>query len=187
MSLDPAARVYAEALYEAAVEENRLEAVRGDLNDLSGALASSHDLALALFNPAFPEPAKKQIITQFTAGADELVRNALLVLVDRGRLEILPDLIEEFEDRAAEADNVLGVELTTAIPIGDDEAEALRARLRDQTDREVKLERRVDPAILGGVVLRSGDLLIDASLRGRLDGLRLTLRQVRLATTGGSE
>ena len=187
MATDPAARVYAEALYEAAVSEERLEAVRRGVADLGGELASSGDLGLALFNPAFPEPAKRQIISQLTANADELVRNALLVLVDHGRLEILPDLIAEFEQRAADAEHILGVELTTAIEIGDDEAEALRARLGKQTDREVRLARRVDPSIIGGAVLRSGDMLIDASLKGRLDGLRLTLRQARLATPGGSQ
>jgi F-type H+-transporting ATPase subunit delta len=187
VATDPAARVYAEALYEAAVSEGRLDAVRRDLNDFGGALSASHDLAAALFNPAFPEPGKKQILTRLTSDVDELVRNALLVLVDRGRIEILPDLIADFEDLAAAADRTLGVELTTAVEIDDDEAEALRARLGQQTDREVKLARRVDPAILGGVVLRTGDLLIDASLKGRLDGLRLSLRQARLAAPGGSQ
>ena len=83
-----------------------------------------------------------------------------------------------------ESEKQLEVELTTAVPVGNDEAELLRDRLAEASGKDVTLSRRVDPAVVGGIVLRIGDQLIDASVRGRLDGLRLALRQARIAPGG---
>jgi F-type H+-transporting ATPase subunit delta len=178
---DAAGTVYGEALFEAAEAAGRARAVHADLGALGQALSTNAQLTGILFNPAFPEQGKKQILAKLTAGADELVTNALQVLVDRGRLTAMPDVIEAFEERYGEAERQLEVELTTAIEIGDAQAEELRAKIAEATRKEVALERRVDPAILGGVVLRVRDLLIDASVRGRLEGLRLSLRKARLS------
>jgi ATP synthase F1 delta subunit len=83
-----------------------------------------------------------------------------------------------------EAEQLLSVELTTAVPVGDDEADRLRGRIAEASGKDVTLRRRVDPAVVGGIVLRIGDQLIDASVRGRLDGLRLALRKARIAPGG---
>lgn len=187
MARDPAAAIYSLALFEAAQEAGRLDAVQRDLNDLGNALAGTPELAQVLFNPAFPAPGKKAILARATSEADELVGRALLVLVDNGRLDELPGIIEDFNERHQEVAGELEVELTTAIPIDDEEADGLRGRLAEATGKTVTLTRRVDAEILGGVVLRMRDLLIDASVRGRLDALRLSLRSARLAgsATGG--
>jgi F-type H+-transporting ATPase subunit delta len=188
---DRAGAVYGEALYEAAEAAGELDRVHRDLATIGSSLAGNADLVRVLFNPAFPQPGKKQILEKLTAAASPLVRSSMLVLIDHGRVTALPDLIEAFDELYARDAKQLEVELTTAVPIDDAQAELLRARLAAQTGANVSLTRKVDPAIVGGLVLRVRDLLIDASLRGKLNALRVSLRKARLsagpATTGGTK
>jgi F-type H+-transporting ATPase subunit delta len=188
--VDPAGAVYGQALYQAAEEKGEVKQANNDLQVIGRALADNLQLARVLFNPAFPEAGKKQILQKITAGSSTVVRNAVLVLVDHGRITALPDLIEAFDELYARQQKQLEVELTTAVPIDDAQAEVLRARLAAQTGADIALSRKVDPAIVGGLVLRVRDLLIDASVRGKLDSLRISLRKARLtagpATPGGT-
>ena len=188
MANDPAGTVYAAALFESAKAKGTLDSAHTTLNELGVALAETADLRRALFNPSFADTGKKAILTKLTAGSDAPVRNLLLLLVDNGRLPALPDLIVNFDERYREANRQVELELTTAIPIADDEGERIRAELAKQSGREVALTRTVDPSILGGIILRLGDKLIDKSVRGRLDAMRLQLRSARLpgaAAPGG--
>jgi F-type H+-transporting ATPase subunit delta len=178
-------RIYGTALAQAAQAAGRLEAVARDLGALGAALAESRDLSGALFNPAFPHVAKKQILAQMSEGADALVRNALLVLVDNKRLDALPDVVEVVREADRLARRQLELALTTAVPIDDAEAEQIRAKLAEASGHEVTLERSVDATILGGVIVRVRDRMIDLSVRGRLESLRLSLRNARLGSTGG--
>ena len=148
-------------------------------------MAESRELAGALFNPAFPDAAKKQILTQMSEGADPLVRNALLVLVDNDRLDALADVVAVVHEADQRARRQLELELITAVPIDDAEAEQIRTRLAEASGQEVTLQRSVDASILGGVIVRVRDRLVDLSVRGRLEALRLSLRNARLGSTGG--
>jgi ATP synthase F1 delta subunit len=178
-------RVYGAALVEAALANDRLHEVARDLAAIGAAVTEGRELSGALFNPAFPDAAKKQILTALSEGADPLVRNALLVLVDNGRLEALPDVVAYVHEADQRARRQLELELTTAVPIGDDEAEQIRAKLAEASGHEVTLQRSVDASILGGVIVRVRDRLVDLSVRGRLEALRLSLRNARLGSTGG--
>jgi F-type H+-transporting ATPase subunit delta len=181
---DATGAVYGEALFEAASDAGAGARVQEDLAALGGALGSSRELVRVLVNPAFPDAGKKRILAGLAREAHPLTQNALQLLVDRGRISSLPDVIDAYGDRFGAAERHLEVELTTAIAIDDEQAEGLRARLAESTGRGVSLTRRVDPAILGGIVLRVRDLLIDASVRGRLEKLRLSLRATRLESGG---
>ncbi len=183
MAADPAAIAYADALYEAAEEAGRLDAVRRDLGLFVNALAESVPLARALFNPAFPAEAKMRIVAQLTTGGDELVPKSIGVLLGNGRIELLPDMEAAFAERYEREQRELTVTLTTAIAIDDAKAEELRVRLQEATGQRITLKRVVDPAILGGVVLRMRDRLVDASVRRRLDALRRNLLTVRLPSS----
>ena len=185
MALAPGGRVYGAALVESAQAAGRLHEVARDLAAVGAAVAESRDLAGALFNPAFPDAAKKQILIQMSEGADPLVRNGLLVLVDNDRLGALSDVVAVVHEADQRARRQLELELTTAVPIDDAEAEQIRARLAEASGQEVTLLRSVDAAILGGVIVRVRDRLVDLSVRGRLDALRLSLRNARLGSTGG--
>jgi len=177
---DPAAQVYARALFQAAQEEGRLDAVHRDLGDAVASLGSSPELVRVLFNPAVDPTAKARVLKRMTDMADPLVTRSLLVLLDHGRLGLMPDLQEAFDELYREATDRIEVRLTTAIPIEDGVADILRRRLEQETGQTVALTRVVDPEILGGVVLRVRDSLVDASVRRRLESLRRSLQQTRL-------
>jgi F-type H+-transporting ATPase subunit delta len=179
-TIDPAARAYADALYEAAQEAGRLDAVRKELSAFLRALAESHQLARAMFNPAFPNDAKQRIVAQVLTGADELVPKAINVMLENGRITLLPDMEAAFAERYEKEQRELTVTLTTAIALDDTKADEVRSRLQQATGQNITLKRVVDPAILGGVVLRMRDQMVDASVRRRLEGLRRRLTTVRL-------
>lgn len=184
MAVDPAGQVYGTALYEAAEATARATRIEPDLVAIRDAIAASPELAQLLHNPAFPARGKKEILLELATGSDPLVRNTLQVLVDNGRLTALSDVVDVFSARVRQSERQLEVELTTAVPVSADEADRLRDRLAEASGKDVTLRRRVDPAVVGGIVLRIGDQLIDASVRGRLDGLRLALRKARIAPGG---
>jgi F-type H+-transporting ATPase subunit delta len=181
---DEAAIPYAEALFEAADAAGSLPATYRDLSGVVRSVAENRDLSRVLFNPAFPPDAKRRVLTQMTAGGDPLVGSFLAVLIEHGRLDLLADAFEAFADSYRRRQRELAVHLTTAIPIDDAVADGLRAQLEQATGQSVEMTRAVDPAILGGIVLRVRDLLVDASVRRRLDALRLSLATTRLPSGG---
>lgn len=180
MSVAAGASTYAEALFQAAQAAGRLREVQRDLSAFARTLAESRPLAMAVFNPAFATDAKARVITQMTEGGDPLVKNALLVMLDNGRLELLPDVERILTDRFRSLSNEVPVTLTTAIPVDDATAVELAGRLEAASGRKVVLERVVDPSIIGGVVLRVRDQLVDASVRRRLDAMTRALAASRL-------
>jgi ATP synthase F1 delta subunit len=184
VAVDPAGQVYGTALYESAEASGRAAAIERDLVAIRDAVSSSDELLRLLDNPAFPARGKKEILLEVATGSDALVRNLLQLLVDNGRLNALSDVADVFSARLRASERQLEVELTTAVPVGADEADRLRSRIAEASGKDVTLRRRVDPAVVGGIVLRIGDQLIDASVRGRLDGLRLALRKARIAPGG---
>jgi F-type H+-transporting ATPase subunit delta len=184
VAVDPAGQVYGTALYESAETSARAAAIEPELVAIRDAIVASPQLLQLLDNPAFPARGKKDILLELATGSDPLVRNVLQVLVDNGRLTALSDVVDVFSARVRESEQQLEVELTTAVPVAAEEADRLRDRIAEASGKDVTLRRRVDPAVVGGIVLRIGDQLIDASVRGRLDGLRLALRKARIAPGG---
>ena len=177
---DPAAAVYADALFAAAEEAGSLERVGRDLDDLVGEMVSSPVLTRVLFNPAVAPDGKANVLRRLTDDADPLVTRTLLLLLENGRLGLMPDLQQAFGERYGVAARKLDVQLTTAVEVDEAQAERLRQQLERSTGQSVTLKRVVDPSILGGVVLRVADLLVDASVRRRLESLRRTLQSTRL-------
>jgi F-type H+-transporting ATPase subunit delta len=115
------------------------------------------------------------VVTDLTASADPLVRNTLLLLVEKGRIGEVEDVAKEFEELVAKAERRIGLELTTAVPLSDEEAATLVGSIERSLGRPVDAQRHVDPALVGGVVLQVGSLRMDASVRGRLERLRREL------------
>jgi F-type H+-transporting ATPase subunit delta len=168
-------RRYAEALYQAAAAQGRLAAVREGLGDVVASLEEVPELAAVLRNPQLDSRAKVAVVEDVAAGADPLVRNTLLLLVEKGRAGEIQEVAREFEALVAKAERRLGLELTTAIPLSDDDAAALVGSIEQALGRPVDAQRSVDPALVGGVVLQVGSLRLDASVRGRLEKLRREL------------
>jgi F-type H+-transporting ATPase subunit delta len=167
--------MYARALFEAAKDHDRLSAVHEELVDFVQAAADVPALGALLSNPQLDPKAKAEAIRALTEGADELVRNFLLLLAAKGRAAQLPEIAREFETLVAREERRLEVDLTTAIELTDDEARGLVEQIERASGRTVEARRSVDPSLIGGVILQAGSLRVDASVRGRLDRLRREL------------
>lgn len=167
---------YAEALFQAAEDKNAVTQVASDLAAVREALAPHTDVARVLLNPQVDTRAKKSAVAGLAQTANPLTVNLLQVLVDRGRLEELPGIADAYSARVADAAGEIRVEVITAVPLPDDLRAQLIARIAEQTGRSPQITEQVDPEIIGGLVLRVGGVMTDASVRGRLAGLRQTIR-----------
>ena len=168
-------RMYARALFEAAREEGRLERVASDLSELAQALGDVPELPAFLSNPEVDSAGKAEVLEAITAGADELVRNFVRVVAEKGRAGELGQMSAELESLVAREQNRLAVELTTAYELSDDEAQSILAAIEKASGRKVEATRTVDPELIGGIVLKVGSFLADGSVRGRLERLRREL------------
>jgi F-type H+-transporting ATPase subunit delta len=170
-----AERMYARALFEAAQERNRLEAVQQELAEFAEAVREVPELRALLRDPQLDPRGKIAALREILADADELVRNFVLVLTERGRATELEETQREFDRLVAGATGRLSMELATAVELSDDEAGRIVGQIEQASGRTVDATRSVDPDLLGGVVLKVGSLRLDASLRGRLERLRREL------------
>jgi F-type H+-transporting ATPase subunit delta len=168
-------RVYAQALFEAALEGGRLETVRDELAQVVAAEAEVPELRELLRNPQLDRRARTAALEDVLAGGDELLRNFLLLLADKGRSDQLDEIARELERLAAEHEGVLTAELTTAVELSRADEERLLSQIEQASGRKLDATRRVDPDLIGGVVLQVGSHRLDASVRGRLEQLRRSL------------
>jgi F-type H+-transporting ATPase subunit delta len=172
-------RMYARALFEAAKERGRLAAVREELGDFVAAVEQVPELDALLRNPQLDPRAKARALDEVLGGADELVRNFLLLVVEKNRGGQLREIHREFERLVAQEERRLTVELTTAYDLSDDEARQIIAQIERASGRPVDATRTVDSDLIGGIVLQAGSMRVDASVRGRLERLRRDLTTAR--------
>jgi F-type H+-transporting ATPase subunit delta len=171
-------RVYARALFDAAQDTGRLEPVREQLAQVVKAEAEVPELRELLRNPQLDPQARARAIGDLLEGADEILRNFLLLLTDKGRSAELEEIAREFERLVAEEEGIVRGELTTAVDLSDEEARNLLRRVEEASGLKVEATRSVDPDLIGGIVLQVGSHRLDASVRGRLDRLRRELAAV---------
>jgi F-type H+-transporting ATPase subunit delta len=167
-----AQRMYARALFEAARDEGRLEQVSADLAAVAAALEEVPELAAFLDNPEVEPAGKAGVLDELSQGGDDLVRNFLRLVAEKGRAGELAQMNSELEALVARAQNRLAVELQTAHELTDDEAAAIVKTIEAASGREVEATRSVDPDLIGGIVLQVGSFRADGSVRGRLERLR---------------
>jgi F-type H+-transporting ATPase subunit delta len=171
-----AERTYANALFEAAQEKGRLETVRDDLHAFAEAVEQVPQLRELLVNPQLDSRAKVEALAAVLVDADELVRNFLLLVAEKGRANQLTEIVREFDALVAAEEGILDVELTTAVELSDEDATKLLGQIEQVSGRRLRARREVDPKLIGGFVLRAGSHRADASIRGRLEGLRRELK-----------
>jgi F-type H+-transporting ATPase subunit delta len=170
-----AQRLYARALFQAADEAGKLEQVASELSRLATAIAETPALQMLLRNPQVDPPEKADVLAQLTAGADDLVRNFVRLVAEKGRAGELVEMSAELDALVARAQNRLAVELITALELSDDEALSIVERIEQASGRTVEATRSVDPGLVGGIVLQVGSFRADGSVRGRLERLRQEL------------
>ena len=168
-------RVYATALFEAAREKGRLEPVREELQQFVAAEAEVPELRELLRNPQLDPRARASALEDVLGGGEELLRNFLLVLADKGRTGSLEEIAREFERLIAEHEEIVHAELTTAVELSDEEAQTLLRQIEQASGRKVEATRSIDPDLIGGILLQVGSHRLDASVRGRLERLHREL------------
>src|SRR5262249_18705430 len=130
------------------------------------------ELRLVLRNPQLEPGAKVSVLEDLLGDADELLRNFLRLAAEKGRIGEIEEIGREFERLMAREERRLTVELTTAKELSDDEAASIVGQIEQASGRKVEATRKVDPALIGGIVLQAGSMRVDASVRGRLERLR---------------
>jgi F-type H+-transporting ATPase subunit delta len=168
---DSAPRRYADAAFEIALRDGTVEAWREEL-DGAATTSAEGELERVLANPAIPLDQRVKVAEDVYASLSGPVRNLILLLVRRNRIEQLPRVAAEFARLDDRRNGLTHATATSAAPLGADEVKAITARLEELTRGKVTLETAVDPSLLGGVVVRVGDRLIDGSVRSRLERLR---------------
>jgi F-type H+-transporting ATPase subunit delta len=168
-------RVYAEALLEAARENGALDAVRTEFDDLAAAVEESEELRDFLRNPQIESQTKRSVLESLLEGGDPRFVNFVRLLVDKGRIDEVDEVHDEWERLLAREARVLELELTTAIELSDADANAIVEQIEQASGRRVVATRTIDPGIIGGIVVQAGSQLLDASVRGRLNQLRQEL------------
>ena len=165
-------RMYARALFEAAREADRVDAVADDLGAIAGAMTDVPELRAFLRNPQVEPDGKAAVLDQIAADADELVRNFIRLVAGKGRAGELAEISVELDALVAQAQNRLSVELTTAYELSDEEAASIVQTIEKASGRTVEATRSVDSSLVGGIVLQVGSHRADGSVRGRLERLR---------------
>ena len=168
---DSAPRRYADAAFEIALRDGTLKTWRPEL-DSAAETSTDGELERVLANPAIPLDQRVETAERAFASLSQPVRNLILLLVRHGRIEQLPRVAAEFRRLDDKRNGLTHASATSAAPLGDDEIGAIPARLEELTGGKIALETAVDPDLLGGLVVRVGDRLIDGSVRSRLERLR---------------
>ena len=170
---------YARALFDLAVESDALAAVEADLKSLKSMIAASVDLRLLLVSPALSAEDKAAGLAAIAerAGFCDTTRKFLGLLAANRRASALSPIIEAFAALAEARRGVVSAQVVTAIPLSEAQAKGLAAALRGALGKDPQIETRVDPAILGGVKVRVGSRLYDASLKSKLDSLKFALKR----------
>ena len=175
--MEEIAQVYARSLFEVAKEHDELDQVHDELGEFADAMHDNRELATFFFSPYFSVPEKKDGLEKAISGASEIFDNFLQALIERHRMPAIFRIRTEFESLWADERRLLPVHLTTAIELDKKVIDDLGKRIGEQVDRKIELDDTVDPDILGGVVLRVGNVVLDASIKSRLEQLRKQVAQ----------
>jgi F-type H+-transporting ATPase subunit delta len=166
------AQVYSRALFEVASEQDLLDRVHDELGAFADAMAENRELMQFFFSPYFSVKEKKEGLERAVTGASPAFTNFLQALIERHRMPAIFRIRTEFNALWDEARKLLPVQIISAIALDENEVRSLGERIGRQVDRQVQVSADVDPDILGGVVLRVGNVILDASIRNRLEQLR---------------
>jgi len=178
MTSAAAAKRYARAIFDVAIAEgNDLEQVGRELSNFAGLVAGHEALQRVLVNPAIPAARKRGVVEQLfeRVPVTPVVSRLLLLLAERDRLVLVPDLAVAYRTRLMDHQLVVRAEVTTAVPLAEDRAAALREGLAHATGRQVQLDVRVDPSIVGGAVARIGSTVYDGSVTTQLEKMKQQL------------
>jgi len=176
--MEEIAAVYARSLFEVAREQDKLDVVREQLGAFADALDDTRELQVFFFSPYFSTQEKEDGLERAVSDADPVVLNFLRLLIEKHRMPVIFRVRATYDRLWEQENQLLPVEITSAVRLDEAIVRQLGERIEEQTGRKVELSSRVEPDILGGIVVQVGNSVLDASIRNRLDQLR---RQVARA------
>lgn len=171
------AEVYARSLFEVATEQDKLDVVQEQVGEFADALAANREVAIFFFSPYFSVQEKKDGLGRALEGADPIFQNFLEALIERHRMPAIYRIRTNFDVLYDKRKKKLPVTVTSAVALDDGLIQRLGQQIGEQTGNEIELASKVDPDILGGIVLRVGNFIMDASIRTRLEQLRREVAQ----------
>ena len=175
--MEELAQVYARSLFEVAREQGKLDVLREQLGQFADAVKENRELELFFFSPYFSTNEKQDALGRVLQGADPILLNFLKLLIEKHRMPVIFRIRDALERLWEEENRTLPVEITSAIELDTATTESLARQIADKAGRKVKLATRVDPDILGGLIVRVGNSILDASIRNRLEQLRRHVAQ----------
>jgi F-type H+-transporting ATPase subunit delta len=171
------ARVYASALFGAAKDRGKLDAIRDQLGQFANALSETRELQLFFFSPYFSSAEKSDGLKRAVANAEPELLNFLELLIERHRMPVIFRIRRQYEALWAKENRRLGVTVTSAVELDPEIVMRIGSEIEQQTGNKVELQSRVDPDILGGLVVQVGNMVLDTSIRNRLEKLRKSVAQ----------
>jgi F-type H+-transporting ATPase subunit delta len=166
------AEVYARSLFEVAKENDELDAVHEEIDQFADALDEDRNLQVFFFSPYFSSQEKKDAIEKVVEGANEHFVRFLQLLAERHRMPVVFRIRRVLDGLWAEENKLLTVTLKSAIELDKSTVKDIGKKIEEQTGRKIELTQQVDPDVLGGLVMQVGNMVLDASVRGRLERLR---------------
>ena len=175
--MEEIAQVYARSLFEVAKEHNLLDTVREQLGQFADALHDNRQVAIFLFSPYFSTAEKKAGLERAITGAEPIFTNFLDALLERHRMPAIYRIRAAYQKLWDDENRMLAVQVTSAVPLDEETVNSIGARIGEQTGRTIELSSKVDDSIIGGIVLRVGNVILDASISNRLEQLRKQVGQ----------
>ncbi|HWH93489.1 MAG TPA: ATP synthase F1 subunit delta [Baekduia sp.] len=170
--MEEIAAVYARSLFEVAKEQDKLDVVREQLGQFADALDGNRELSIFFFSPYFSTPEKEEGLGNLLEGVDPVVANFLKVLIENHRMPVIFRVRREFERLWEQENQLLPVTITSAVALDEATVKSIGDAIGRQTGQQVELTADVDPDVLGGLIVRVGNSILDASIRNRLENLR---------------
>jgi F-type H+-transporting ATPase subunit delta len=170
--MEEIARVYARSLFEVAKEQSKLDEVREQLGQFADALDGNRELSIYFFSPYFSTTEKKDGLGKLLEGVDPVVANFLALLIENHRMPVIFRVRREYDVLWERENQRLPVTVTSAVALDEATVKSIGDAIGQQTGQQVELTANVDPDVLGGLIVRVGNSILDASIRNRLENLR---------------
>ena len=170
--MEEIAAVYARSLFEVAKEQGKLDEVRAQLGEFADAMQADRELQVFFFSPYFSTQEKQDGLDRAVTGADPIIVNFLKLLIENHRMPVIFRVRRGYDELWEQENRLLPVQVTSAVELDAATVKQIGDRIAEQTDRKIDLTAQVEPDILGGIVVRVGNSILDASIRNRLEQLR---------------
>jgi F-type H+-transporting ATPase subunit delta len=170
--MEEIASVYARSLFEVALEQGKLDDVRDQLGEFADALDGNQEMQVFFFSPYFSTPEKVEGLDKVVTDAEPILKNFLQLLIEKSRMPAVFRVRRTFDVLWQHENKLLPVEITSAIELDKQTVKQIGDRIGEETGQKIELSEQVDPDILGGLIVRVGNSIIDSSIRARLDSLR---------------